>query len=455
MKTRLIFLLILLKCFDSFPQNTDNNKVYLLKESNGVLHLETMQISEGETKSLEQSEFITFILPVGPGKSGNIIQGSDGDNTVKFFATNGELKVSVVKPDGSERKLPSVNFDDLRNYLIRVNIIKGTGLKKAFFIKNYDEYGEANGPVFDLFGGKIPLADDDYSFTTEVTELKQAVYISGSAPLEISDNLLFVKVKINKEKEGYFIIDFGAGRTLLSKESVAPGSQITEIRSIEYSSEGTKISRGEVGAAGGNVPGLLGNTVIDNFSFGTLELNDLSVSVVEKLPAISGREILGIIGMDILQSAPFVTIEYNYGNPGKIIFDKDYKATGNYKNIPFSLTGKQIFINGQINNSKLSFLFDTGARYSFVSEGLGLSTTGKKAPDVRGLDGNIIPAKSVDVKNFSLGNSEFQFKDFYSSDLPVINNMGLKESGGLLGGDFFKEFSKVIVDYAGSVICLE
>jgi len=108
-----------------------------------------------------------------------------------------------------------------------------------------------------------------------------------------------------------------------------------------------------------------------------------------------------------------------------------------------------------INSKQVSFLFDTGARFSFVSEGLGLSTNGNKAPDVRGLDGNIIPAKSVDVKSFSLGDNEFQFKDFYSADIPVINNMGLKETGALLGGDFLKQFNKITVDYLNKVLWIE
>ena len=83
---------------------------------------------------------------------------------------------------------------------------------------------------------------------------------------------------------------------------------------------------------------------------------------------------------------------------------------------------------------------------------MGLLTTDKNAPDVRGLDGNIIPAKSVDVKSFSLGNSEFNFKEFYSADIPVLNNMSLKDSGALLGGDFLKGFNKITVDYSNKVI---
>lgn len=442
-------------CSVVFPQNKSDYKIYLLKENNGVINLEALFVGEGETKSIKQSEFITFVLPVSPGKSGDIIQSIHKQNTIKISAAKGRLFVSVIKPDGSERALPEINFNDLKNYLIRVNVISGSGTKKAFLIKNYNEYGEADGPVFDLFGGKIPLANGDYAVTTEVTESKQVNYITGNAPLEIYDNLLFAKGKIENGNEGYFVIDFGAGRTVFAKDAIPPGSVITEVQSIEYSSDGTKTASGEIGAAGGNVSDFLGTTDIKNFKLGSLVFNDLSVSVLNSLPAIAGKKILGIIGIDLLQSAPFVSIEYKNGKPGKIFFKTDFNESGNCIKVPFSLTGKQIFINGKINGKQVSFLFDTGARFSFVSEGLGFLTNDNKAPDVRGLDGNIIPAKCVDVKSFSLSNNEFQFKDFYSADIPVINNMGLKESGALLGGDFLKQFNKITVDYPNKILWIE
>jgi len=455
MLIRKLLLFLIITSFVSFPQNGGGYEIFLLKESAGTVYLEPLHINERESISLRQNEFITFILPVGPGKSGDIIQSNGERNTVKVSASSGELAVSVTRSDGSERLLPPVKADDLSNYLIRVNVISGKGLKKAFFINNYSEYGEADGPVFDLFGGKIPLADDDYSVTTEVTESKKINYISGSAPLETYDNLLFVKGMVQDGAEGYFIIDFGAGRTVISSEFVPSGNKISEIRSIEYSPEGTKTSKGEIGAVGGNVSGLLGNTVISKLTFGSLELREQQVSVLDKLPVIAGKKITGIIGIDILQKAPVVSIEYNYGNPGKIIFKSGLKTTGDYINIPFSLTGRQIFINGQINGRQVEFLFDTGARYSFISEGLGLITNDKYSMNVRGLDGNIITAKNVEVKDFSLGKSEFGFRNFYSADLPVINNIGLNKTGALLGGDFFKSFKKVIVDFSSSVIRID
>ncbi len=455
MTIRILFILLALICFVVFPQSNNDYKIYLLKENNGVIKLESLSLGEDETKSIKQSEFITFVLPVAPGKSGDVIQNVHKQNTIKISAAKGKLFISVIKPDGGERSLPEINFNNLKNYLIRVNVISGSGTKKAFFIKNYNEFGEADGPVFDLFGGKIPLANGDYAITTEVTESKQVNYISGNVPLEIYDNLLFVKGKIENGAEGYFIVDFGAVRTVISKDAIPQKYVISEVQSIEYSSDGIKTAKGEIGAAGGNVTDFLGTTDITNFKLGILVFNDLSVSVLKSLPAIAGKKILGIIGIDILQKAPFVSIEYKYGKPGKIFFESDFKEPGSCIKVPFSLSGKQIFINGKINGKQVSFLFDTGARFSFVSEGLGLSTNANKAPDVRGLDGNIIPAKSVDVKNFSLGDNEFLFKDFYSADIPVINNIGLKDSGALLGGDFLKQFNKITVDYLNKVLWIE
>ena len=452
MKLYLGCLLILTTNFISFPQTEDNYKVLLLKEADGNIFFDTIFLKEGETQQISQSDFITFILPVGYGKSGEIIQDVHKNNIIKFSAGNGEISVSVLKADGSERNLPSIKVNDLKKYLIRVNVTGGNGIRQAFYIKNYNDFGEAEGPVFDLFGGKIPLSKNDYSITTEVTEKKKEEYISGSAQLEIYNNLLFVKGKINGGLEGYFIIDFGAGRTVLSKEFIPVKNKITTVEAIEYSSEGSKIVKGEMGAAGGNVSGFLGNTIIDQLNIGTLEIKDLSVSVLEKLPLIAGKKITGIIGMDILQKSPVVSIEYNYGNSKEIIFKADFETDNVYKSVTFSLPGNQVFINGEINDKQISFLFDTGARYSFISEGLNFKTTDNETENIRGLDGNIISVKSVDIEKFSLSNTEFEFKDFYSADLFVMNSMGLKDSGALLGGNFFIEFNTVTIDYRKKLI---
>ena len=66
MTIRILFILVSLICFAVFPQNNNDYKIYLLKENNSVIILESLPIVEGETKSIKQSEFITFVLPVSP-----------------------------------------------------------------------------------------------------------------------------------------------------------------------------------------------------------------------------------------------------------------------------------------------------------------------------------------------------------------------------------------------------
>ena len=455
MKFLLLFLFFISSNYFSYLQTENAYKIFLLGKTNNNIYLETVQIGEGVTKTFKQSDFITFIVPIGLGKSGDIIQATEKNSIINICCANGEIKVSIIDEAGSERYLPTVNYSDLQSYLIRVNVISGNGVKKAFYIKNYNEYGDDDGPVFDLFSGKIPLAAQDYSVTIEVGNPKDIKYVKGIADLEIYDNLLFLKGKLNDKTEGFFIIDFGAGRTIFSKEYIPQDNKISEIKSIQYSNEGVKISKGEIGAAGGNVPNLLGNTVIEKFYFGDLELTDLPITVVEKLPDIAGRKISGIIGVDILQMAPTVSIEYTYGKGGKIILNSELSPVSNYYKIPFLFINNQIFIKGKINDKEINFLFDTGARYSFVSDGLKLKTTNQEAPDVRGLDGDIIPSSVVGVKNFSLEQTEFEFKDFYSANLPVINNLGLEDSGALLGGNFLREFNIIIVDFVNKVIIIE
>jgi len=75
-----------------------------------------VQIGEGVTKTFKQSDFITFIVPIGLGKSGDIVQATEKNSIINICCANGEIKVSIIDEAGSERYLPTVNYSDLQSY---------------------------------------------------------------------------------------------------------------------------------------------------------------------------------------------------------------------------------------------------------------------------------------------------------------------------------------------------
>ena len=309
-----------------------------------------------------------------------------------------------------------------------------------------------------MFGGKIPLSSGDFSITTEVKQKEKLYYVFGAVELEFYNNLLLVKGKINDSLEGYFIVDFGAGSTIIPKSSLPENISIDKVISIAYSEKGKEVGEGTIGGAGGDVSGFLGNANLAKISMGELEFKNIRTRVVDKFPEFGERKIIGIIGMDLLMRSPAVSINYNYGKDLSIEFLSELPNEKKVKElqVPFSLISQQLFIDGRLNNNPITFLFDTGARGSIISEDYNISGSFEinknKEREFRGLDGNPIEAKSVHVKSLFLGNYDFPFYDFYIARLPVLESLGLQDRSGLLGNDFYSNFKSVIVDYRSKTI---
>jgi predicted aspartyl protease len=433
-------------------------RVVVLKDGDDGLALEIVTLVEGETTLFGSGKVITVIVPFGIGMSGDLLKAEDVRREMGVHCEGGEIRITSYRPDGTDRALPVVPVADLDAYDIRVNVTTGDGRKRAFKVRAYRQIETDDGPVIDMFGGAIPMVSGDYSVTTEVSEAEARNGVYGHAALRYVDGLLFTEGRTTDGTTGTFIVDFGAGGTVVAREFLPDDAEIEELLAIEHSGEGSRVLPGTMSGAGGEVAGFLGRAELAGFSIGSITFGDTRVSVIDEMPDFGDAPIAGILGLDVLARAAVVS--FGYDDEARLVMKPSSSDAGTEGSIelPFRMAADHIFVEGGLGAAPVTFLFDTGARGTIVPESVaeasGLGAGEEVDREFRGLDGNPLPARVVTVEGLTLGAELFPPMQIYVADLPVLANWGLDETSGLLGNDFLENYDRVELDFEGGVLRL-
>lgn len=428
---------------------TPSEAIFVLTRDAEGFAIQRIVVRENQEVILP-AEAVSPILPIGLGQSADIVRSEDAPGTIVVRNSEGALEVSYHRQDGSVKKYPPVSFSSLRSYDIRVNVTEGSGVKAVFEINGYESVAETGGPVLDLFKGMIPLAEKDVSTTLVTTRrTPRSAAAVGEFPVSYADELLFTQVRDASGEFVDFIVDFGAGRTVVSKEFLPSGAVIRELVAIERSEKGDRVVKGTMGAAGGEVEAYLGQSTLEEFALGNVHISKLDVNVVRDIPSFGGRKIGGIIGMDILQSGGL--IEFSYAEAGFARLGRGESPSEPDISVPFTTAGAHLFIEGALGSIPASFLFDTGARFSIVSESIpgriGAALFEDSSRTIRGLDGRPIEAKITAPVPVVTAGQPIGSLPFIVADLPVLRSMGLETEGAILGNDVWSKFRRIQVDF--------
>jgi hypothetical protein len=461
----LIIITFLLIVTEAVAQTTASSgcRVFVLKRANNDVFIEAVALDEGAVKVFpvnKTGNTITPILPYGLGQSGDLVKLSES----RFFiaqCVQGELRVKVRSAEGAERNLLTVKVEDAAKYDLRANVI-GKSAKKAFIIRQGEkiEVDEA-GPVIDLFGGQLSVGEDEYIVTTEVSPRWTGPDVRGEADVEYvrtatgAGGYLFTKARLAGGKEGDFVIDLAASKTLVAKSFLPSDINIREATAKEYSNRGERTVAYTLGGAGGAIESPLGIAKILELRAGSIVFSDASVVVISALPKIGDRQVAGIIGIDLLKRANrfVLTFPQKAGETSTLTFDakSDFPQAGAIE-LPFSVASDHLFVKGYIKNAPVDFIIDTGSPISILSmvttKSLGLETKGQPGATVRGLDGKSIEVQSTIVQQMRLGMVSYSTLPFEVSDLPLFKSIGLQGNVGVLGNAFLQLHKKVEVDFA-------
>jgi hypothetical protein len=434
----------------------DPCRLYVVRETGDDVSVDVVTLADGETRVFvvgPGSDVIEVVWPLSPGKSGNLVRRGDGGYALVVTYADGRLSLRSKQPDGSERALPSIQPADVCGYNLRVNVVGGDGVKKAFRVSRCGEPAVDNGPVFDIFGGKLPISPGDYSVTIETTLARQLEQIAGSAPLRLHDGTLFCRVSVGG-RDGNFIVDTAAGGTLVRESFLPANTEITRLKAIAYSSDGTEERDGVMQGAGGEVDNFLGAASVPELTLGSMRFEDVDLSVVAEMPDYGDVEVDGIVGLDLLQRAEAATIVYpdGAGENGELVLHAAGEGPSvDGHEIPFVLADKHVFVEGTLNGAPARFLVDSGARGSFVPPALfaaaGLASQPGESKTFRGLDGNTFSATVTRVQALALGGVDLGAADFFAGDLAVLKNWGIDEDTALFGNDLLTGLGRVSLDF--------
>jgi hypothetical protein len=316
-----------------------------------------------------------------------------------------------------------------------------------------------------MFAGMIPLEDGDYSITLEISAAEAPERVSGETVIYYEQGFLLTEGALSDGRKGWFIVDFGASGTVLSKEFLPSYVDIEDVKGLEYSDRGRREVKSVMSGAGGDVTGFLGNASPGDLIFGDVRFSDVTVNVIEEMPDFGTRKIAGILGFDLMKRCERIAYEYPRSGPGVMMMgdrhdtaETDAPTAG----VPFYVVAKHIFLDGEVNEVPVSFLFDTGARSSILSESKAQKArleewdSGGKGHkgELRGLDDNPIETRAVVADRLRLGDWLRSDVPFLAADLSVFESIGLRQGGGIIGNDFLDDYRLVEIDFAGGTISL-
>jgi hypothetical protein len=174
-----------------------------------------------------------------------------------------------------------------------------------------------------------------------------------------------------------------------------------------------------------------------------------------ELPNVAGLEVKGILGNDLLQRAAVTRLSLEGEGRGSLELSSSRSTSRPALEVPFSLVGGLIVIEGSVEGMPVPMILDTGARSSIVSEAAARSLQLAPLPDegdtFRGLDGNPIDTWGAVVETLHLGDGSVDSLHVNVAEAAVLDRMGLP-GGGLLGQNLWEYFSALEVAWEEGVV---
>ena len=145
--------------------SSEGGHLVVVKLTDGGLLVERMEVPAGHTVNLVSSAetgLVDVILPPSAGRSASLVRLAES-RTLVIECAGGELRLSTEGPDGRMVEYPARALDDLARYDIRVNVTGG-GHRKAFLVSGYEQARPDDGPVANMFAGRLPFALGEQDF---------------------------------------------------------------------------------------------------------------------------------------------------------------------------------------------------------------------------------------------------------------------------------------------------
>ncbi|MFN2480714.1 MAG: aspartyl protease family protein [Pyrinomonadaceae bacterium] len=268
-------------------------------------------------------------------------------------------------------------------------------------------------------------------------------------PIELVNNLVFVRTRVNNSAPLWFILDTGASATIIN-ERVAKELGLRSGRREKGTGTGGEI---EVGMIDGVSLSMTGATVTDQ-TVGAFPL--------DMFAPIAGRQVGGIIGYDFIKE--FV-IEIDYAASLLNLYEPaGYVYRGAGEIVPVNLIERKPWVRAALVVSERqsfegTFEIDTGGdgvmvvSTPFVKKHRLDELIANRRAGNSGGAGGMIGSSDARVAGVRLGR--------FTLDRPIVTliqarsgEYATEKFDGVIGGEFFRRF-KLIVDYSRRRVILE
>lgn len=433
----------------------------LLRMEDGKPSLDVDRLPAGSIESFplgEASGIIGVLQPSVDGavrRSYTVRPGSGASATV--HCARDTMFVAYRDGEGRRGRTPDLSVSDLRRSWIRIDVAGGQ-LRKRYLLRE----GELVAPD-PLAGADAAEADAAIGqagrvVVTSAGRLRPPGTASGGLTIHRVGPYLTGSVAVPGGGTGEAILDLGANRTTLSTGilAMAAGARMTPaaLRLPRAPRDGP--ARG----LGGELS-RVGAVHIAGIRVGDVDFPDVSVNVLDELPALERHIFAAVVGTDLLSRADVVRIRMpTTGTDGKLelLTGKDAvrSASPVWAEVPFIEVAGLIVIPGTIGDRTVPMVLDTGSPTTLLTpelaSDLGLFPVGGDPTTLSGLDGTPIQAWPDTVATLEIGGTRFDSLPAAVAVLPVLRRIGLPRRSILLGEPFLGRFQDLDIDWRLGVV---
>lgn len=343
--------------------------------------------------------------------------------------------------------LLSNKLEDAAVFLGKANEInpKQTAVLQLLAHLHYRKNDFDNASFYYRAIGRTTMADKLKNFNGQLPYQIDSTFHEATIKFIVTDPLPFVRVKINENYEGNFIIDTGAGELTLDTDFAREA--------------GADVFGPESGGQfGGGKKAMTLHGRIRSIDLGDLTVKNVPVTVLSlRQIEMEGMKIDGVIGTTFL-SQFLSSIDYKNGQlvlrpRNSFRSERIFSETSTYHHVPFYLADDHFMLShGSIGGKNMLFFVDTGlANTAFTCpkstlRKLNIRIDKRKKDSGQGGGGTTHEIYPFDLDEICLG--ECCVKDLHGlyGTFPAIEKVFGMTIHGLLSHEFFKN-KELTIDF--------
>lgn len=431
-------------------------RIWRIERDASGIALASGALADGDVTSLPVGDpaFIAPVIAVAEGQSGGLYQ-PDNATLVEAHCEQSVLTLVAIAAGSPPREIMSHPMAVLAGWRVSLSIIGHDGSKARWRLDRWSRAVREDGPVQDLFQGKLPIPPGGYVVTTSIStaDTGSTGALQGEARVRLVSGYPLVWLNAGG-KRLRAVLDTAAALTIVRKDAL-PDSAVFADAVMEQSSAHSAVQLPMSGAgAGGTVTGF-SSTTLSVVDIGTAHLEQVRVLALDDLPVIDNAPIDAILGLDILRMADSFALEQAANGNWRLQLGANGPGTADHVDADLAMvdTGALFALRGAVGNAPAYWIPDTGSPHSVLPTGLAERANVETGPPAqgRGLDGASLALRDATVPHAAIGDLQLTNVGAKVGNLPILAKLGQGDTG-LLGGNVLFGFRKIEFDFkAGRV----